>query len=127
MAELSAEVLAFLHRGISSVLALEVLLALRATPGSCGARSLSRQLGGSADAVIRALIELEKTGLVERTSGEADWTYRYSPATGEDASTIDDVAEAYARRRVAVIAAIFSEPDDPLQTFSDASRRRRDE
>lgn len=125
MTELSDDVQTFLRLHIPSVMQLEVLLHLRAAAGRpCAPIQISRQVGGSVDAAIGCLTALERAGLVERVDDEHDLCYRYAP-TPELRPQVDAVAGAYARRKVAVISYVFSQPDDALRSFSDAFRIRR--
>jgi hypothetical protein len=125
MPDLPDHVQAFLREHITSVMQLEVLLHLRAAPGACSPMQVSREVGGSVDAAIGCLSALEQSGLSARTDDESDLLYRYAPRTPTLGAGVDAVADAYARRKVAVVTQIFSRPDDPLQSFSDAFRIRR--
>lgn len=126
MADLSDDVRAFIDERIPSVMQLEVLLHLRASGGSCTPNDVSRRVGGSLDAVIVCFTELERGGLAHRIDDETEIRYEYAPADRSLAATVDAVAAAYASRKVAVVTQIFSRPDDPLRSFSDAFRLRKD-
>jgi len=127
MSDLPDDVAAFLRAHITSVMQLEVLLHLRGRAGDAVAPSqLSRELGGSVDAAIACLLELERAGLVDRADDPNELCYRYEPGDRTVASAVDAVADAYARRKVAVVTEIFSEPPDDLRSFSDAFRFRKD-
>ena len=127
MPELSDEVSTFLRAHITSVMQLEVLLRLRDRPGDAVTpMQLSRDLGGSVDAAIACLLDLERSGLVERSDDPGDLCYRYAPRDPRLASGLDAVADAYAKRKVAVVTAIFTAPADDLRSFSDAFRIRKD-
>ena len=124
MDELPRDIVDFLDRHISSVMALEVLLHLAKHDRVFDPRGLSSALGGSPDAVILSLEELQAGGLISRTS-EADLTYRYTPPSTEANRSVHALSETYARRKVAVVSHIFSRPRDDLRAFSDAFRLRR--
>lgn len=127
MAELSDDVSAFLRAHITSVMQLEVLLRLRDRPSDAvDPTQLSRDLGGSVDAAIACLLDLEKSGLVERSDDPGELCFRYAPREPSLDRAADAVAEAYSRRKVAVVTAIFTEPADDLRSFSDAFRIRKD-
>jgi DNA-binding HxlR family transcriptional regulator len=111
MDELPGEVTEFLDRHITSVMALEVLLRLATTDRVWRPGELSASLGGSPDAVIRSLEELHGHRLVNRVSDD-DLAYRYAPRDAEGDRAVASVAEAYARRKVAVVSRIFSLPAD---------------
>jgi hypothetical protein len=127
MAELPDDVQAFLREHITSVMQLEVLLHLRRSAGIATPTEISRTVGGSVDAAIGCLHELEQGGLAVRVDDDRELCYRYEPADRRLRAAADAVADAYARRKVAVVTYIFSRPDDdPLRSFSDAFRFRRD-
>lgn len=127
MPELSDDVSAFLRDHITSVMQLEVLLALRSRPDeTVDPTQLSRELGGSVDSAIGCLLDLERSGLVQRSDDPGELCYRYAPRDAALDARTDAVAEAYAKRKVAVVTAIFTEPADDLRSFSDAFRIRKD-
>ena len=126
MAELSDDVSAFLRAHVTSVMQLEVLLHLRASPDAVDPTQLSRELGGSVDSAIGCLLDLERSGLVERSDDPGELCFRYAPRDEGLDGSVDAVADAYAKRKVAVVTAIFTEPADDLRSFSDAFRIRKD-
>jgi hypothetical protein len=126
VSDLSGDVKSFLDEHVTSVMQLEVLLMLRETGVVSTPSDVSRRVGGSVDAAIACLTALDRSGLVDRLADEAELRYRYGPSTPKLAKTVDDVADSYARRKVAVITHIYSEPDDPLRSFSDAFRLRKE-
>lgn len=125
MADLPDDVQAFLREHVTSVMQLEVLLHLRAADRACTPLQVSREVGGSVDAAIGCLRALEQSGLAEQVDDESDLLYRFAPRSRQLADGVSAVADSYARRKVAVVTQIFSRPDDPLQSFSDAFRIRR--
>lgn len=126
MAGLPDDVVRFLRAHIESVMQLEVLLHLRSAPGEPHEpHVLSRELGGSVDAAIGCLTTLERSGLIVRDD-PAELSYRYAPSDAELAEAVDAVADTYAKRKVAVVTEIFSQPKDDLRSFSDAFRLRKD-
>jgi hypothetical protein len=113
----------FIQAHISSVEQLETLLHLRSDPGrpwsSAEVGASLRTLPASIDMRLR---DLQEHGLVE-PDGEG-WRI----AAGVDVRVVDDLADCWKARRVAVIAMIFAEPgDDPARSFADAFRIRRDD
>ena len=127
MSDLDDAVGAFLRAHITSVMQLEVLLRLRSHPGEAiSPMQLSRDLGGSVDAAIGCLVDLERSGLVRPADDPDELAYSYAPRTADLGAAVDAVADAYARRKVAVVTAIFTEPTDDLRSFSDAFRLRKD-
>lgn len=126
MADLPDDVQRFIAQHLQSVMQLEVLLRLRSSPDQVHSpMGLSRELGGSVDAAIACLRDLEATGLAGRSDDPDELAYVYQPRDRSLASTVDQVADAYAKRKVAVVTEIFREPQDPLRSFSDAFRIRK--
>jgi len=116
----------FLRQHVSSVMHLEVLLRLRAQPDVAHEPGqLSRDLGGSVDLAIGCLAQLERSGLAARDGAEDELCYVYAPKDRRLAAAVDEVADTYARRKVAVVTEIFRAPDDPLRDFSEAFRVRK--
>jgi hypothetical protein len=117
-----ASVQRFIAGEIESVAQLEVLLLLRAaTDKSWTAAEVARALVIRRETAAHWLDDLTVRGLLRKHGGR----YRYDPATGETDRTIDQLAESYAKYRVAVIALIFSKPSDRVSVFADAFRIRR--
>jgi predicted transcriptional regulator len=121
--DLPVSVRRFIDQHISSVEQLEVLLLLR------GDRSVAWQpdevaneLYAQADSIAHRLDDLAARGLLLLTGN----SYRYQPRSEDLAQSVEDLADAYARRRVRVITHIFSDHDDAVHSFSDAFRIRRD-
>jgi len=112
----------FIGAEIQSVEQLEVLLLLRGAPDKgWTAKEVARALVSQPESAANWLEQMEKRELLS----EADGVYTYAPATREVAATIDELAESYARYRVAVIGLIFSKPSERVTLFSDAFRLRR--
>lgn len=107
---------------ISSVEQLETLLLLRSEPERpWTAAEIGSTLRTLPESVALRLADLEGHGLAE-PSGDG---HRFAATAPAD--TVDELAEAYRTRRVAVIAMIFAEPeDDPVRSFADAFRLRGD-
>lgn len=59
------------------------------------------------------------------TGGEQE-SFRYSPASEDVDLRVDQVAEAYAKRRTTVIGLIFSGPSEGVRGFADAFKLRED-
>ena len=124
MTDLPDDVTSFIDRYIASVMALEVLLHLARHDRVFEPRELSAVLGGSPDAVILCLQQLEADGLIAATS-EDDLTYQYAPTSAALNRTVQVMAETYARRKVAVVTRIFNRSSDDLRSFSDAFKFRK--
>jgi hypothetical protein len=125
---------AFVDNFIDSVVQLEMLLLLFADRHRAWtAQESARELRVEAAWVEDQFAQLCARGLLRCTSGPPV-SYQYSPATPELDAAIADLAREYNDRRVAIIALIYSKPSaapsgaaaDPLTSFADAFRLRKD-
>ena len=115
-----APVQRFIASHIVSVAQLEVLLLLRAAADKdWTAPEVARALVTQPEAAAGWLADLATRGLAT----EDDGRYRYAPADVE--STVDALAESYAKYRVAVIGLIFGRPSERVTRLADAFRIRR--
>jgi predicted ArsR family transcriptional regulator len=115
---------AFVADYIDSVLQLEVLLLLRARgdqPSS--AEQISKELRIDAAWAAEQLQNLCNRSILVCTD-EPVRMYRYQPTRDDLRHTVDDLAQAYADRRVAVVSLIYSKPMDKIRGFADAFRIR---
>ena len=117
-----APVRGFIASHIVSVAQLEVLLLLRAAADkSWTSDEVARALVTQREAAEGWLHDLTLRGLAV----ESDGAYRYGPENEELGRIIDDLAESYAKYRVAVIGLIFARPSERITSFADAFRLRR--
>lgn len=125
--EIPEDVRALIAAHISSVVQLELLLLLRSQPTrQRSAAEISRELRIDQGWVAGQLRELCAAGLLACTDGP-NVAFQYnSAAPPEIHQAVDGLENAYAERRVTVIGLIFSKPTDPIRSFSDAFRLRRD-
>jgi hypothetical protein len=116
------EVERFIAAEIESVEQLEVLLLLRgAADKRWTAAEVARALVSQADSAGAWLERMAASGLLQDT-GDG---YQYAPPSAEVDSTVDALAESFAKYRVTVIGLIFSKPSERVRLFSDAFRIRR--
>jgi hypothetical protein len=125
--EIPPNVRAFLNDHVESVVQVEVLLLLYAEP----ARAFAPADVVSALRIEPAWAEAQLSNLVARgmlaeAGGAAAGSYRWAPRTSEIEAAVAGLARAYADRRVTVIGLIYAKPADPLRSFADAFRIRRD-
>lgn len=115
----------FISTHIDSIEKLEVLLLMRArAEREWTARDVSQELRiTEASATARLQDLAARKLLVERGSPPS---YRFSPASGDDAQDVAALQETYSSRRVSVISFIFSKPLDRVRGFADAFRLKRD-
>ena len=74
---------------------------------------------------IRRLEQLVQMRLASSSDG-VNPLYRYAPDSPALAAQVDALAAAYRANRVAVINLIYNRPPDPLRSFADAFKLRRD-
>ena len=121
-----AEIEQFIGQHIESLAQLETLLLLRREPGrSWSCADLARQLYVTTDVCTAIVTDLERRGFLLRDAANVD-LIRYRSAGPEADQLIDQLAELYQQRRVAVITQIYSKPVKKVQTFADAFRFRRE-
>lgn len=123
---LPAAVRLFLARHIQSVEQLEVLLLLRSEPQRAWTVGEVYDVIRSSTASIASRLKtFTNDGFVteEATSSPA---FRFAPKDENLRMAIDQTATAYQVSRVRVIEAIFTPASDPVQTFADAFKLRRD-
>ena len=123
-AEIPANVRRFLHDQIESVVQVEVLLLLYAEPARafCGADVVAALRVEPAWAAAQLSDLCGRGILAEAGPG----SYRFAPRTAEVADAVAGLARAYADRRVTVIGLIYAKPSEPLRSFADAFRLRKD-
>jgi len=122
--EIPQDVARFLHEDIESVRQLEVLLHLRAgAPRAFTAEEVSTALRSGPAWTAQQLEDLRAKRLLEELPGQPP-SYRYRPDGDHDA-LVDSVEHLFARRKSKVIEVIFAGPD-PVRSFADAFRIRRD-
>jgi hypothetical protein len=124
-AEIPVNVRSFLHDQVESVVQVEVLLLLHAEPS----RAFGRADLVEALRVEAAWAEAQLSSLCGRgiLAEVGPGSYRFAPRTAEVADAVAGLARAYADRRVTVIGLIYAKPSEPLRSFADAFRIRKDE
>ena len=121
---MDSDLLAFIRGSLRSVWNVELLLCLRNHQSrSWQPAELVRELRASDFVVEDGLASLRAAGLV---SPDAPGTYRYLPASPELDRLVGQLEREYRQRPHAVTRAIFSGPNDTLQTFADAFRLKKD-
>jgi len=120
------EIEQFIAQHIESLAQLETLLSMRREPErtwTCD--ELSRQLYVTPDVCSGIITDLERRGFVARDAPDSS-AFRYQSADASVDGLIDQLANLYHQRRVAVITQIYSKPVKKVQTFADAFRLRRE-
>ena len=112
---------------IDSADQLDILLLIHAAPERVWtARQVSEAVFTVPTAATMRLEQLVDAGFLASTGG-GDPSYRYGPATPELGRQVDSLAEAYRANRVAIIQLVFQKATDPLKSFSNAFRLRKEE
>jgi hypothetical protein len=118
------ELVDLLRGSIRSVWNLELLLFMaRNAQRGWRADDLVRELRASDFIVSEGLQTLQTAGLA---SPAGEGTHRYLPASGDLDRLVQQLERQYRERPQSVTRAIFSAPNDKLQTFADAFRLKRD-
>lgn len=124
---LSDEVRRFIATNIHSVAQLELLLTLRAEPERWFTpEEVSRSLYMAEEPTVAQLAELESGGLLAKDAAEGGSRYCYQPREQGSVRLVDQLAELYHNRRLAITNAIYAGPTERIQIFSDAFRLRKD-
>ncbi|MDZ4860636.1 MAG: hypothetical protein SGI88_16795 [Candidatus Hydrogenedentes bacterium] len=115
----------FIRTHISSLGLLEILLLLRdRSQTRFTATQISGQLRSSPEAVNQRLGALITSGFVSRTDGQPA-QYGYAPQSREFAAMVDAISGLYEEYRGRIIDIIYS-PRDPMQSFSEAFRFKKE-
>lgn len=119
--DLNSKVRELIARHLDSLESVEILLLLRRSPQTYwGAPAIAEQLG-IAPEITRARLEaLRSGGMI--TVGEQTGAFRYAPPDDSTKAAVDDLAAAYANRRVSVVNAIYSANLERLRAFSNSFR-----
>jgi len=123
--EIPPNVAAFIAEHVRSVVELEGLLLLVhdvARPWT--AAELAQTLRVDSRWIEQELFDLARRGLVTVREG-APAKYKFASGSPLEA-TVRELEVIYGVRRVSVIALIYSKPVDPIQSFADAFRLRKE-
>lgn len=123
---LPAPVKQLLARHIQSVEQLEVLLLLHSQPARAWTAPEVYDVIRSSEASIAARLQaFTAAGFLIEEKGPPQ-TFRYAPNDRDLRSALDMTASAYQTWRVRVIEAIFAPETNPVQSFADAFRLRKE-
>lgn len=124
--EISPAVRAFIAQNIESAELLETLLLVHSAPDrEWTPEDVARSIYTVPAGAMRRLEQLVGMQLATST-GAADPAYRYAPGTPALAAQVDALAAAYRANRVGVINLVYAPPPDPLRSFADAFKLRKD-
>jgi hypothetical protein len=127
-ADIPQVVRAFIAQHIESAELLETLLLVHSAPErDWTPDDVARSIYTVPASAIRRLEQLVALSLAARRAGDADPAYRYAPGSPDLAAQVDALAAAYRAHRVAVINLVYAPaPPDPLRSFADAFKLRKD-
>lgn len=124
--QIGPEVHKFIAQHINAAEQLDILLLLHGSPDrDWSAADVSQAIFTVPTAATVRLEALAAAGFV-RSSGGTDPRYRFDPSSDALRDQVDQLAAAYRADRVGVINLVFQKPVDPIQSFADAFRLRRD-
>jgi hypothetical protein len=125
--KITPEVQRFVAEQIQSAEELDILLLLYGAPErDWTARQVSEAVFTVPTSATMRLEQLLGKGLLVSTGGN-DPAYKYEPSSASLAGSVDALANAHRADRVGVIQLVFKKPADPLKSFSDAFRLRRED
>ena len=123
---LPAPVKQLLSRHIQSVEQLEVLLLLRSQPQRAWTAVQVFDVIRSSESSIAARLQaFTAHGFLVEEKGPPP-AFRFAPKDQSVRAAVDQTAAAYQTWRVRVIEAIFAPEADPVQSFADAFKLRKD-
>jgi hypothetical protein len=112
----------FIRECIDRLETLEVLLLLQTNAGRAwSVREVSDEMRSSPLAAATALGTLLALGLIAAENG----CYLFRPIERELEQKVVRLADCYRSRRTAVIALIFSKPNDAVKSFAEAFRFKK--
>jgi hypothetical protein len=123
---ISRELRSFIAEYVRSLMTLELLLLLYANrQREWRAPELARELRVELPWAERELRELAKRGLVNVAATDPP-TYRYGPQRPELDAVTAQLAAIYPQHRFSIIQILYAAPSEPLQSFADAFKLRKD-
>ncbi len=125
-ASIPEDVRAFLAQNIDSAELLETLLLMHSGGGrEWTPEEVARSIYTVPAGATRRLEQLVHMRLVS-SNGASEPAYRFAPASSALQAQVDALAAAYRVNRVGVINLIYSRPPDPVRSFSEAFKLRKD-
>jgi hypothetical protein len=116
----------FVAAHITSIAQLEALLLLRSSaPAPFSAEQVARKLYCQAEVIARQLADLSAAGILA-TVADDPLQFVYQPRDEATAQIVDQLADTYRDRRVAITTLIYSDSTYAMRSFADAFRLRKD-
>ena len=114
----------FIAEHIDSAEQLDTLVLLHTHPErEWTAEAVSQAIYSVPQSAVRSLEALQARGFVASTSPGA---WRYAPGNAENDRRIRELAATYRANRVEVVKHVFATRVDPVKSFADAFRLRKD-
>jgi hypothetical protein len=124
LTDLAPELRDLISGCFDSAESIEIVLLLRRSPDTFWSPVATAQQLGIREEVARTkMMQLASARLI--VPAEHSHAFRYAPADEEMRKRIDELADAYSERRIAVINTIYSANLEKLRTFSDAFRLKK--
>jgi hypothetical protein len=120
------EIRSFIAEYVRSLMTLELLVLLYANrQREWTAQELARELRSELGWAERELRELGRRGLVNISAADPP-TFRFAPLRPELDSATGALAALYPQHRFSIIQILYAAPSEPLQSFADAFKLRKD-
>lgn len=124
--DIPENVRSFVAQHIDSAELLETLLLVHSGPErEWTPEEVARSIYTVPAGATRRLEQLVAMGLAS-SNNAANPAYRYAPSRAALGQQVDALAAAYRAQRVAVINLIYNQPPNPLRSFADAFKLRKD-
>ncbi len=128
MDPLPEEVKKFMAANIDSVDQLEILRVLGEDPHKeWRAPDLAREVQTAPDAIGPHLAALRSRGLLATETRGSDLFCRHGPDNAEREAMLTRLLQVYRERPVSMIKLVYARAKDPLKTFADAFRLKKEE
>ncbi len=116
----------FIAQNIGSLEQLEILLLLASVPEQeWSIEAVYNIVRSSPSSVAERLEELRQRGLLFASETKPT-TYRFAPKPMEAAQIVEALAHEYKERRVKVVELVYAPRAEPLKTFADAFKFRKE-
>ena len=124
---LGPEVRALVASHLASMDHVEVLLLLCRKNEPVTAAEIFSTTGRPRELIETALQDLTTGGLLSQTMLNGTETYKFDPQSEGLRSSVNQLETMYNERPVTLVRAVYERPAQPVLSFADAFRLRRDE
>jgi hypothetical protein len=125
---LSPEVRRLIASQLASMDHVEVLLLLhRSAPAAVTQVDAARETRRPVELLTTVMTDLVNGGLASRAPGPGgDDTFAYAPQSESLRRDVEQLVAVYNERPVTLIRAVYDRPPEPVKSFADAFRLRKD-